>query len=153
MIENGVKYATFGNVNWFTNLEHKKRQEEIILYKTYKGNEQDYPKYDNYEAIEVSKVKEIPLDWDGVMGVPISFLDKYSPEQFEIVGMCENEDLYKLKTRVYSTEECKQAYLKKFGKKGVYDLNASGVLVRNSLFEKVYQRLLIRKRGVGKLEG
>ena len=80
------------------------------------------------------------------MGVPVSFLDKYSPEQFEIMGMCENEDLYKLKTKFYTSAECKQAYLDKFGKKGVYDLNASGVLIRNGLREKVYQRILIKHK-------
>jgi len=82
------------------------------------------------------------------MGVPISFLNKYSPEQFEIVGMCENEDLYKLKTKVYKTAECKQAYLKKFGKQGTYDLNASGVIIQNGLLEKVYQRILIKHRKI-----
>ena len=86
-IENGVKYAFVASVVWWTNLEHKKRHEEIILYKTYMGNENDYPKYDNYDAIDVSKVKEIPLDYDGVMGVPITFLNKYNPEQFEILGL------------------------------------------------------------------
>ena len=80
------------------------------------------------------------------MGVPISFLDKYCPEQFEIVGMCENEDLYGLKTRVYSHEECQEACLAKFGKKGTYDLNASGVLIIEGVHEKVYQRILIRHR-------
>jgi hypothetical protein len=69
---------------WFTNLEHTKRHEELILYKTY--NPEEYPKYDNYDAIEVSKVVDIPMDYDGVMGVPITFLDKYNPEQFEILG-------------------------------------------------------------------
>jgi hypothetical protein len=69
---------------WFTNIDHKKRHEELILWKKYTPEE--YPHYDNYDAIEVSKTIEIPLDWDGVMGVPISFLDKYNPEQFEIVG-------------------------------------------------------------------
>ncbi|WP_370590030.1 adenine-specific methyltransferase EcoRI family protein [Treponema sp. Marseille-Q4523] len=84
---------------------------------------------------------------NGIMGVPISFLDKYCPEQFEIVGMCENEDLYKLKTKVYSTEECKDAYFRKFAKKGTYDLNASGVIVEaDGHLEKVYQRLLIRHK-------
>lgn len=77
----------FGNINWFTNLEHSKRNEEIILYKTYQGNEADYPKYDNYDAIEVSKVKDIPIDYEGAMGVPITFLDKYNPSQFEILGL------------------------------------------------------------------
>ena len=72
-------------VRWFTNLDHRKRHEELILYKHYSPEE--YPKYDNYDAIEVSKTKEIPMDWDGVMGVPITFLDKYNPEQFEIIGL------------------------------------------------------------------
>ncbi len=72
-------------VHWFTNLEINKRHEDLILYKTY--NEEEYPKYDNYNAIEVSKTKNIPMDYAGVMGVPITFLDKYSPEQFEILGL------------------------------------------------------------------
>lgn len=70
-------------VNWFTNLDHNKRHEQLDLYKTY--NAEDYPKYDNYDAIECSKVAEIPMDYDGIMGVPITFLDKYNPEQFEII--------------------------------------------------------------------
>lgn len=75
----------FGNVCWFTNLDVAKRHEKLILWKQY--NKVEYPKYDNYDAIEVSKVNEIPCDYDGIMGVPITFLDKYSPEQFEIVGI------------------------------------------------------------------
>jgi hypothetical protein len=130
---------------WFTNLDHKKRHEELALVRDY--TPKDYPHYDNYDAIEVSKVVEIPKDYDGIMGVPISYLDKYNPEQFEILGMCENIDLYALKTKIYTTDECQQAYLAKFGKTGTYDLNASGVIVRNGLYEKVYQRILIRKRG------
>ncbi|MDR2105040.1 MAG: adenine-specific methyltransferase EcoRI family protein [Deferribacteraceae bacterium] len=70
---------------WFTNLEIKKRLEKMILFRTYKGHEDEYPKYDNYDAIEVSKVENIPIDYDGVMGVPITFLDKYNPNQFEII--------------------------------------------------------------------
>lgn len=69
---------------WFTNLDHDKRHEELILYKRYTPEE--YPRYDNYDAIEVSKVAEIPCDFDGAMGVPITFLDKHNPEQFEIIG-------------------------------------------------------------------
>ena len=80
------------------------------------------------------------------MGVPISWLDKYCPEQFEILGMCENENLYGLSTKKYTSQECKQAYFDKFGKTGTYDLNASGVLVINNRLEKVYQRILIRKK-------
>jgi hypothetical protein len=69
---------------WFTNLDHKKRHEDLLLYKKYTPEE--YPRYDNYDAIEVSKTAEIPIDFDGVMGVPITFLDKYNPDQFEILG-------------------------------------------------------------------
>ena len=75
---------------WFTNLDHNKRHEELILYKTY--NPEDYPKYDNYDAINVDKTSDIPYDYNGVMGVPITFLDKYNPEQFEIVAFRKGAD-------------------------------------------------------------
>ena len=80
----------FGNICWFTNLEHKKRNEELILYKHY--NPTEYPKYENADAIEVSKVAEIPMDYGGVCGVPISFLDKYCPNQFRIVKFRKGDD-------------------------------------------------------------
>ena len=72
-------------VVWFTNLDHKKRHEDLILYKRYSPEE--YPTYDNYDAINVDKIAEIPMDWDGAMGVPITFLGKWNPEQFEILGV------------------------------------------------------------------
>lgn len=75
----------FGNIGWFTNLDVAKRHEKLILWKQYTPEE--YPKYDNYDAINVDKVSEIPVDYDGVMGVPITFLDKYNSEQFEIIGI------------------------------------------------------------------
>ena len=75
----------FGNILWFTNLEHHKRNEEIILYEKY--TPEKYPTYDNYDAIEVSKVKSIPKDYKGAMGVPITFLTKFNPKQFEIIGI------------------------------------------------------------------
>ena len=87
-IVNGVKYFSMGRIVWFTNLETIKRHEELNFYKKYSPEE--FPKYDNYNAIEVSRVLEIPKDHKGVMGVPITFLDKYSPEQFEIIGMAED---------------------------------------------------------------
>jgi hypothetical protein len=83
-IVNGVKYFSMGSIMWFTNLDTTKRHEELTLYKKYSPEE--YPKYENYDAIEVSKFFDIPMDYDGVMGVPITFLDKYNPEQFEIIG-------------------------------------------------------------------
>ena len=87
--ETGQKWRSMGNICWFTNLDHHKRHEKLILYKTY--NPEEYPKYDNYNAINVDRVAEIPCDYDGVMGVPITFLDKYNPDQFEIVGCTESE--------------------------------------------------------------
>ncbi len=87
--ENGQKWRSLGNICWFTNLDHAKRHENLILYKHYTPEE--YPNYDNYDAIEVGKTSEIPCDYDGVMGVPITFLDKYNPEQFEILGATESE--------------------------------------------------------------
>ena len=82
-IEDGKKYFKVKS-RWFTNLDVKKRHEKLIL--TEKYDPAKYPKFDNYDAINVSKVTDIPKDYDGVMGVPITFLDKYNPEQFEIVG-------------------------------------------------------------------
>jgi hypothetical protein len=77
----------FRNIAWFTNLSHKNRNEDLILFRTYAGAEGLYPRYDNYDAIEVSKVADIPVDYAGVMGVPITFLDKYNPAQFDIVDI------------------------------------------------------------------
>lgn len=79
----------FGNIGWFTNLDVAKRHEKLILWKKYTPEE--YPTYDNYDAINVDKVSEIPCDYDGVMGVPITFMDKYNPIDFEIIGADEAE--------------------------------------------------------------
>ena len=81
----GVVKGRLGNAAWFTNLDHATRHEELILYKSY--SPEKHPTYDNYDAIEVSKTKDIPMDYDGVMGVPVSFLDKHNPEQFAMVGV------------------------------------------------------------------
>jgi hypothetical protein len=82
--ENGIKHRSLGNICWFTNLDISKRHENLmVIYKHYTPEE--FPKYDNYDAINVDKTADIPCDYDGVMGVPITFLDKYNPEQFEII--------------------------------------------------------------------
>lgn len=83
----------FRNCHWFTNLDHNKRHEELILVCRY--SPEAYPHYDNYDAIEVSKTADIPYDWEGVMGVPITFLDKYNPNQFEIIGISANDKVMK----------------------------------------------------------
>ena len=80
----------FGNILWYTNIPHDKRNWPMDFYRTYKP--ELYPKYDNYDAIEVSKVADIPMDYKGVMGVPITFLTKYNPEQFQIVGFRKGND-------------------------------------------------------------
>lgn len=82
--EKGNKYIRVKGVRWWTNLDYKERHEKMILYKRY--NPEEYPKFDNYDAINVDKVTDIPCDYDGMMGVPITFLDKYNPEQFNIIA-------------------------------------------------------------------
>lgn len=83
--EDGQKWRSFGTMCWMTNLDIAKRHEELILYKSYTPDE--YPSYDNFDAIEVNAYKEIPVDYEGVIGVPLGFLTKHNPEQFEIVGI------------------------------------------------------------------
>ena len=84
-IVDGIVKGRLGNASWFTNLDYRKRHEDLILYKKYSPDE--YPKYDNYDAINVNKTDHIPVDYAGEMGVPITFLDKHNPEQFEIIGI------------------------------------------------------------------
>ena len=118
-------------VTWFTNLVHKKRNEYLDLYKKYTPEE--YPKYDNYDAIEVSKVADIPEDYNGVMGVPITFLDKYNPEQFEIIWQASGN------TRVNAPKEVLQqlSYVPHKEDRG-------GCPVING--KKKFARILIRKK-------
>jgi hypothetical protein len=90
--EDGNRIVSSNNTCWFTNLDNTKRHEELILYKKY--DPETYPKYDNCDAIEVSKVNDIPVDYKGVMGVPITFMNKYNPEQFEILGLDDHTFVY-----------------------------------------------------------
>ena len=110
-------------VNWFTNLEINKRHENLILFKLYTPDE--YPKYDNYDAIEIPHTDSIPADYKGVMGVPITFLDKYCPSQFEIVGASESEGVG-FSNGLWNSE--------------------SGVAQPLVAGERVYKRLFIRMR-------
>lgn len=84
--EKGNKYIRVKGVRWFTNLDYKERHEDLILYKQY--TPQEYPRYDNYDAINVNKTSDIPNDFYGTIGVPITFIDKYNPDQFQIIGIC-----------------------------------------------------------------
>lgn len=132
-----------GLTGWFTTLPVTDK-EPLVLTAHY--SPEKYPKYDNYDAIECGKVCEIPMDYDGVIGVPITFLDKYCPTQFEILGITGNKNLYGLMTKKYTGQECKDAYVAKFGKDGIYDLNATCAIYKNGLLEKTYGRIFIRKR-------
>lgn len=151
--EHGVRYQTVGNSAWFTNLDNSKRHEDLILYKTY--NPEDYPKYDNYDAIEVSKAVDIPIDYDGVMGVPITFLGKHNPEQFEIVGI--TKTWFGMASKVYPT----QIQVSTNGKRSeVTKLNDGAALkldkppvgktyyeLDGSYYIQLYARILIRRKG------
>lgn len=83
--ENGIKYRSMGNICWYTNLDIAKRHEELLMYRQY--TEEEYETFDNYDAINVNKIADIPMDYYGIMGVPITFANKYNPEQFEIIGL------------------------------------------------------------------
>ena len=89
-IEDGQKWRRMGNICWFTNLDIQKRHEKMLFWKKYSPEE--YPKYDNYDAIEVAKTAEIPCDWDGEIGVPITFMGQYNPDQFEIIRFRKGDD-------------------------------------------------------------
>lgn len=97
--ELGVKWRRMGNICWFTNLDYKERYEDIVLYKTY--TPEDYPKYENFDAIHIKECKDIPLDYYGLMGVPITFCAKHNPKQFEYLGIdkefTQKKERFKLK--------------------------------------------------------
>ena len=131
-------------VTWFTNLDIKKRHEELILYKHYTPEE--YPKYENYDAINIYRTEDIPCDYDGVMGVPITFMDKYNPGQFEIIG------------NACDTDWCRSAGISAMGDGTIQQLRRQGNKAHvtanmNSLYYlddgKVmlpYARIIIRRK-------
>lgn len=98
----GNKYIRVKGVRWWSNIDYPQRHEDIILYKNYTPEE--YPKYDNYDAINVDKTSDIPMDYDGVMGVPITFLDKYNPSQFKILGCSSAIELFGIESHPFSEE-------------------------------------------------
>ena len=152
-VHTGRKRARVSTSCWYTNLEHGRRHRPLTLmtmaenlryskHKEIKGKAA-YDRYENYDAIEVPFTDSIPRDYQGVMGVPITFLDKYSPDQFEIVGTLDSSDPDNpYRTRWYSAQDQKDAYVRRFGKEGSFPLNMSGVI--NDV--KVYKRILIRHR-------
>jgi hypothetical protein len=131
-IENGNKYLFVKGCVWFTNLDNEKRHDEIPLYKKY--SKKEYPRYDNYDAINVDKVSEIPVDYYDIMGVPITFLNKYNPNQFEILGITDRQNTSELRTKKYTVTDNPR----------FNDLNARSVLKQGNNYKAVYARLLIK---------
>lgn len=124
----------FGNIGWYTNLDTTRRREELTLYRKY--DPKVYPRYDNYNAIEVSRVSDIPLDYEGVMGVPVTFLDKYNPDQFEILGITDRDPSSKYRVKMYSKKDSPK----------YNDLNRRAAIKVNNELKPTYARLLIRSK-------
>lgn len=132
-MQNGMVMAR-AQACWFTNLEHRKRHEELILFKIY--NPKEYPTYDNYDAIEVSRTADIPVDYDGAMGVPITFLDKYNPDQFQIIGQTDRDNSSGLRTKKYTFDEVSNPN----------DLNRAAVIRDGRTYKAVYMRIVIKRK-------
>ena len=150
--DSGNKWRNFGNICWFTNLDVARRHEDLILYKTY--NTTDYSKYDNFNAIEVGQVADIPKNYKGIMGVPITFLDKHNPYQFEIIGI--TQSWFGIASKIYP----KQIQVNKDGSKqevtklndgaaikvATTPKNSTYYIVGKDKFVKAYARILIQRR-------
>lgn len=152
--ENGKKIARVSTSCWFTNLDVEKHKQDIVLYKKY--NEIDYPNYENYKAIDISKVQEIPMDYKKEMGVPITFVDKYNPDQFEIIALG-------IVGSIDFTKNRKMEILKDGKSTGKFTVNAKGTLYRkynserdeypafrdvetNELYSSIYARIIIKNK-------
>ena len=145
-------YATAGDhqegmirvsgVVWFSNLDITKRHEDLILYKQY--NEEEYPTYENFDAINVNKTKDIPMDYKGYMGVPITFLDKYNPDQFEIVGLGISSSGLEIGVKPYKEEHKK--YRKEVQKRGAVDGDL--YMMEEGIVKVPYARVIIRNKRV-----
>ena len=140
--DEGKKYIRVKGVRWFTNLDHKKRHEEIILFKKYKKSE--YPKFENYNAINIDKTKEIPMDYKGHMGVPITFLDKYNPDQFEIIGLGISSSGTEIGVKPYKKGH--KEYRKNIQKRGA--VNGDLYFVKNGVVDVPYSRIIIKNKKI-----
>ena len=131
-IIDGKKMKTVGAI-WYTNLDVAKRHDKLQLYKKYSF--EYYSKYDNYDAIEVSKIMDIPMNYTGVMGVPVTFLDRYNPDQFKILGITDRHNVSGLRTKTYTAIDNPK----------YNDLNRRGVIKVGDKYRATYARLLIKK--------
>ena len=152
--EKGRKFIRVKGVRWFTNLDYEERHQDLQLWKSYDPS--FYPKYDNYNAINVDKTNEIPKDYKGAMGVPITFLDKYNPDQFEIIALG-------IVGSISFTKNIKMEILKQGAPTGKYTFNAKGTLYRKYnpekdkypafknvitgvLYSSIYARIIIKNK-------
>ncbi len=143
--EAGQKWRSLGNICWFTNLDIKKRHEELILVRRY--DPYLHLKYVNYDAINIDKVSDIPFDYAGVMGVPITFMDKYNPDQFEILGTSDNgivPDEYK--TTPGLTQKFVDDYYSSGGKGSYKEGNPTAGVYKNGVATMIYKRIFIRNK-------
>lgn len=140
--ENGNKFIRVKGVRWFTNLDYEERHQDFILYKKY--NSEDYPTYENYDAINVNVTKEIPEDYEGDMGVPITFMDKYSPEQFEIVGLGISNSGKEIGVQPYKEEHKK--YRKEVQKRGAVDGDL--YMMIDGIVNVPYARIIIKNKRI-----
>jgi hypothetical protein len=174
--ETGKKYIRVKGVRWFTNLDYKERHEDLIPKKYRKYNPTDYPKYENYDAINVGKVELIPIDYNDSIGVPITFLDKWNPSQFEIqalgiVGSITFSNNRKMKILDKKTGEPKYKINKKTDEKQfIYTTNAKGTLYikfnpnkkiskennrafqddeTGEIYSSIYARIIIKRKPIG----
>lgn len=141
--EHGNKFIRVKGVRWFTNLDYPERHEDLILYKTY--SPEDYPTYINYDAIDVGKASDIPVDYDGTMGVPITFLDKYNPDQFEIIGNGDDMDML----RDLGVRPLGRDFIKGYrdqGGTGHYSPGMRMLGLTEPKHRMAYKRILVRKR-------
>jgi hypothetical protein len=138
--EKGNKYIRVPSIRWFTNLDYKERHEDIILYKNY--TPEDYPNYENYNAINIDVTKHIPIDYKGDMGVPITFLDKYNPEQFEIIGLGISNSGIDFGVQPYKPEHKK--YRKEIQKRGAVDGDL--YMIKDGIVDVPYARIIIRNK-------
>lgn len=139
----GERIAEGARSRWYTNLDIEKRHEELILYKKY--NPIDYPHYDNYDAIEVGKSSDIPCDYYGYMGVPLTFMDKYNPDQFEIIGLAHGLLSHELDIKPIGKEWCDLYFSQ--GNKGHYSPSMCElVAIIDGKAVSYYNRLIIRRK-------
>ena len=140
--DDGNKYIRVKGVRWYTNLDYLERHEDLLLFKEYTPEE--YPTYDNYDAINVDVTKHIPKDYNGAMGVPITFLDKYNPEQFEIIGLGISNSGIEIGVHPYKPEHKK--YRKEIQKRGAVDGDL--YMIKDGIVEVPYARIIIRNKKV-----